>query len=307
MEIIQGNFLGLQSPRPLDVLTIGKFDGLHLGHQALLRRGTEVKGERGTFGLLTFRPHPWELFSGQSRPPIMAFDHWVSELEKFGVTHLFIQDFTQEISRLPAKAFCEKVLNGLVETQFLVVGHDFSFGHGSSGGVADLKSHLSHNPSVEVVSPIELGVTRVSSTAVREHLAAGAVDIVGAMLGRPYATEFQVVRGRGLARSLGFPTANLSGGDLYYPGSGVYLVRARWGETWHWGVLNSGERPTLIEKGGYCREVHFPGFSGDLYGKTLWVQWERKLRDEKKFSSKKQLVRQVEDDIAACVAAFNSK
>lgn len=302
MEIFQGDFSELKKPLPLDVLTIGKFDGVHLGHQSLLKMGGKLLGPSGYFGVLIFRPSPWEFFSGKARPPIISSEAQISKLENFGVSHLFIQRFDEKIAHLSPRDFCKDFLSDLVQPKSIVVGDDFRFGHKGLGTIQDLQSHLGPQLMVKAMNPFFVNGERASSTKIREYLSSGDLQSFYQMMGKSYSGCFKVVKGHGIGRRLGFPTANLQGEDLYYPGSGVYCVQVQvQGETQkRLGVLNCGTRPTFSESKEVTLEVHLPDFSGNLYDQKIKLTWIQKIRDEKAFSGEAELIVQIKKDIESC-------
>ncbi|GGJ04764.1 riboflavin biosynthesis protein [Alicyclobacillus cellulosilyticus] len=295
------------------ILAIGKFDGVHLGHQAILKRADVLRGRHpGTeLGVLTFFPHPdWVLFQ---RP---GYDRWLTPpaeqarlLDGFGVDRLYRVRFTQEYARVSAESFVRQHLSAL-GVRVVVVGSDFRFGHGGRAGTAELAA-LGGEMGIEVVvvDPVRLDGEKVGSSRIRALLSAGDVAGAARLLGRPYVLEGTVAAGDALGRKIGFPTANLDGLDLFVlPAFGVYAVTVdvpEHGVAGWPGVMNIGVRPTV---GGQSprAEVHLLDFSGDLYGARMRVSIRQQIRPEQKFTHLTALSAQIQRDVAAARALLAS-
>ncbi|GMA59067.1 FMN adenylyltransferase /riboflavin kinase [Alicyclobacillus sacchari] len=285
------------------VLAIGKFDGVHIGHQAILdaaRREARL-GER--LAVLSFEPHPTYALTGNPEylRTLTPRAEKVRLLAELGVGAYYAAQFNREFQSLTPDAFVETYLPSLA-VRHVVVGDDFRFGRGGSGTIEVLRELAQRlGIGVTVVPPVEEGAHKVGSSQIRAHLAAGRVEAAEALLGRPYALTGTVVHGDKRGRLIGFPTANLGGIDQYVmPASGVYAVAvALLDETSsesHWfGVLNAGFRPT-VEGTTFRVEVHLLGFSGDLYGRECRVSFLRRIRDERKFAGLDELKAQIERD-----------
>jgi len=288
------------------VVTIGNFDGIHLGHQALLRRGRDLTAGQKPLSVVTFEPLPQALFQPLSAPPRLSTVY--QKLARFraeGVDLVWLLRFDQGLSRLSALEFAKQVLVlGLGAIQ-VVVGTDFRFGHRREGDVhrlRDLGQELGFG--VDIVPAVQMEGSRISSSAIRRELDAGSFAHAADMLGRPFCMEGHVVLGRQLGRKLGYPTANLR---IRTPPSvvqGIFAVFARIidrqgnpDSSWMPAVSSIGQRPTI---GGTepLLEVHFFDFDGDLYGQRLEVQFVAKLRDEHRFADVEQLVAQMRLDEA---------
>jgi riboflavin kinase/FMN adenylyltransferase len=283
------------------VVTIGKYDGVHLGHQKIL---DVLKQEALRLNLpalvLLSEPQPEEFFSGDLAPPRLAlFEEKVALLEAQAIPAVFCTAFDAGFSRQSPREFVEDFLCRGLGMRSVVVGEDFCFGHKRSGSVATLRE-LGAEQGFDVVSvaPCLRGQERVSSTLVRHYLQAGNCQKVAQLLGRPYAVTGAVVAGRRLGRELGFPTANVALGARRLPMTGIFVVETRLdGETLH-GVASLGYNPTVSDERQVKLEVHLLDFAGDLYGKTLQVAFLHKLRDEARYDSLELLKRQIAADVA---------
>ena len=309
MEVIEIKGIPLASRQPV-VLAIGKFDGLHLGHQAILRaalggvRQSEVKtpsGESVQLSVMTFWPHPlWALLHkpGYERmltPPLEQ----TRVLHEMGVQRLFRVHFTPEYANITAEDFVFTHLPRMGVMQ-VVVGVDFSFGRGGKAGPEDLRGLCEKiGIPVQIVPPVAMAGEKVSSSHIRNLLAEGQVKEAAVLLGRPYTIVGQVISGRSLGRQMGFPTANLAdSGSYVLPVAGVYGVEVQVdGGKERWlGAFNLGSRPT-VHGHGLQAEVHLLNFAGDLYGHDLRVSFLTRIRDEQKFSGVVELKRQIERDV----------
>lgn len=289
------------------VVSIGVFDGVHLGHQKILERNTaEARrlGARAT--VVTFREHPKRVLLGRAPRTLTSLEHRLELFRRAGIEHAVALTFDEELKAIPAEAFVRDFLLGALGARKFVLGFDSKFGR-DRAGTPEMLSALGYD--VEVVSQVTVGGRAVSSTAIREAVELG--DLAGAerMLGRPVTVYGQVVPGDRLGRQIGFPTANL---DLHHelrPPNGVWAVRVRRvryaperiEEAARDGVLNIGFRPTVSgERPEAPRvEVHVLDFSGDLYGEYLEIEFVAALRDERKFPSLEALREQIRADVLA--------
>jgi riboflavin kinase/FMN adenylyltransferase len=288
------------------VVTIGNFDGIHLGHQALIRRSRELAAGQASLAVVTFEPLPQALFQPNAAPPRLSTVYQkLAQFRAEGVDTVWLMRFDLALSRLSARAFATQVLALGLGAMQVVVGADFRFGYRREGDVERLRSLGEElGFGVEIVPAVFLGENRISSSAIRRVLQAGAFADANAMLGRPFRMEGHVVPGRHLGRKLGYPTANLR---IRTPPSvvqGIFAVFARAPGcpedrhgAWMPAVSSIGMRPTI---GGTepLLEVHFFDFDGDLYGQRLEVEFVAKLRDESHFESLEQLVAQMRRDEA---------
>ncbi|MDH3621631.1 MAG: bifunctional riboflavin kinase/FAD synthetase [Gammaproteobacteria bacterium] len=281
------------------VVTIGAFDGIHLGHRQLLRRVVDVAMQSNRPAIaMSFEPTPKEFFAGD-RPParLMRFREKLDALAERKIDIFYCPRFGNEMRKIAADAFIRRVLIHGLNARHIVVGDDFHFARRREGSVQDLlRVAPALDLTIEQVPSILVGDTRVSSTAVREALAAGNLDRATALLGRPYRMSGRVVRGRQVGRSLGYATANVDLRRRQSAVMGIYAVRV------HGlpdgpvdGVASIGTRPTFdLEKP--LLEVHLFDFDRDIYGDYIHVDFVRHLRDEEKFESVDDLVAQMKID-----------
>lgn len=287
-------------PAP-SVVTIGYFDGVHRGHQAIVGRAVAAARERGVRAVaVTFDRHPLEVVRPEAVPPaLQSLEGRVDALAAQGVDEVLVLEFTPAFSRMSAEAFVAEVLAGRLETVHVVVGENFRFGHRAAGDVATLAGlGPRHGFTVDAVRLETSDETAISSTEIREHLASGDVAWVAAALGRPFALDGEVVRGDGRGRSIGVPTANLAVDPARaVPADGVYAGHARLADGRSWPcVVNVGTRPTF---GGGDRtvEAHLLDADVALYGERLTVTFEAHLRPERRFGGPDELVAQIRSDI----------
>lgn len=299
---------GIHALRPEGAaLTIGNFDGVHLGHRSVLAALRVAGG--GPVTALCFEPTPLEHFQPEHAPArLTRFAEKRAALENAGCDHMAVLRFDAMLSTLAPEVFVERVLvQGLGATRVLV-GADFRFGRGRVGDL-ELLAQLGqrHGFSVEAAPELLLDGARVSSTRVRERLAAGDLDGAARLLGRRYAIQGRVVRGDALGRTLGVPTVNLPLRRARSPLHGVYLVKVRGVPEGaaeggvpaleRWGAANVGTRPAVAGVDWRC-ETHLLDFEGDLYGRRLEVEFHARLRDEQGFPTLDALKRQMHDDLA---------
>lgn len=290
-------------------MTIGVFDAVHLGHQALMARAREEARRRGVSSLVfTFERHPLALLAPVYCPPTLTQPGKRSELiEAQGIDLCLMLRFTPQIAAIPPEEFVEDVLVRRCRVRFLITGPDFSFGAGGKGDVKLLRElSTGFGYDYEVLTPIRAGASTISSTRIRDMILSGDVEGVVPMLRRRYGFEAEVVTGDARGRTIGFPTANLMPeNNQLVPADGVYAVRVRVGEQVHGGMLNIGTRPTF---GGAGRsiEAHLFDFSGDLVGRRVETEFVRRIRDEKKFASVEELVEQLRRDEAVSREALAS-
>ncbi len=290
---------------PLDypILSIGVFDGLHLGHQRILERLVWRAAEvGGTAMVLTFRPHPQKVISPSDAPLLLQTSRQKIELLKEkGVAVLVQMPFTRRLSLLSPAEFVESVLRdrGIRE---VYVGSNFRFGHRRKGDCRQLKKLAEKcDIRVEQIEQVRVGQDRISSTVIRQSLRQGHVGRAAAMLGRPYEVVGTVVRGARRGAVLGFPTANLELQNELSPALGVYVTQVQLEDRLVGSVTNIGFRPTLpLSPGSDLRpivESHLLDFNGNLYGQSLRMRFLRRLRPEKKFASIEKLQLQIRDDV----------
>jgi riboflavin kinase/FMN adenylyltransferase len=289
-------------------LALGVFDGVHIGHQAVIDRAVQAAArEGGMAGLLTFDPHPIRVIAPDKAPSALleTLDHKARLVATLGVELLIPLHFDQELANMDAAEFIQKLTSAPVRT--IAVGEDWRFGKNRTGDLAFLKKKAAElGFKLEAVAPVMLDGERVSSTRIRNAIRAGNLMHAEKMLGHPYLVCGSVVEGQKLGRTLGFPTANLGYGDAQLPPDGVWAVQARLQNgTLLQGVANLGNRPTLANA-GRALEIHLMDFSGDLYGQFLEVHFIKHLRDEWKFPSIDALRTQIQQDTNLAANVLNS-
>ncbi|TWI54322.1 riboflavin kinase/FMN adenylyltransferase [Pseudomonas duriflava] len=287
------------------VATIGNFDGIHRGHQAILARLHERAVELNAPScVVIFEPQPREYFSPESAPVrLTRLREKLELLAQAGVDRVLCLTFNRRLRELSAQAFIDQVLIQGLKVKHLEIGDDFRFGCDRAGDFEALvRSGQSNGFTVEAAATVELDGFRISSTRVREALAVGDLVLAERMLGRPYSLSGRVLHGQKLARQLGCPTANVQLKRRLPPLRGVYLVKVDVEGCLHTGIANIGLRPTVKGDGRPHLEVHLLDFAGDLYGRHLIVSFHRKLRDEQRFASLEALKAAIDADVAAARA-----
>jgi riboflavin kinase/FMN adenylyltransferase len=288
------------------VVALGNFDGVHLGHQTVIGSAMAVAREKGVAcGVMTFEPHPQELFAGKSPPfRLTPFRIKARRIEAMGIDFLLMQHFDRSFAAISAEDFIARVLVDGLGVRHVVVGYDYAFGKGRRGDVEMLRQAAGQAGfSVTVVGQVtaEDGVI-YSSHRIRQALIDGNPKEAARLLGRPWEIEGRVERGDQRGRTIGFPTANIAMNEYQHPAQGVYAVKAGidLGRDTRWldGVANFGRRPTF-DKADVLLEVHLFDFLGDLYGRHLRVALAEFLRPEQKFSGLDALKAQISEDCAA--------
>jgi len=279
-------------------VALGVFDGVHLGHRAVIAEAVNRPGL--VPAVLTFGTHPAALLSPAGPPPMLTtLERRLELIEALGVAVAAVIDFDEQLRALPPDAFIASYLLDGLEARHVVAGEDFRFGNQAAGTVAMLQEVGQRRGfGVTAVGAVSSGAHEVRSTTIRSLLASGEVAEAAAFLGRPHELPGRVVRGDGRGRTIGVPTANLDIPEgLAVPGSGVYVVTVTSPAGSAAGVANIGVRPTF-EGTVPIVEVHLLDFEGDLYGKALTVGFVERIRDERRFDSADALVGQIRDDIA---------
>ena len=306
-----------RAPAPLprleqgSTVTVGSFDGVHLGHQAVLQEIDRRAREAGRVSVLvTFDPHPLEVVNPGAAPPLLTTG--AERLEIFAqspLDYVMLLRFDRYLAGLTPEQFVREVLLDRCAVKELVIGHDHGFGRGRSGDVETLRRlGQSHGFAVDVVAPVDVGGQHVSSSRIRRAVAGGDLAAAAAMLGRPYSVVGLVVQGERRGRLLGVPTINLS--DIspkkLLPPDGVYAVRVDWRGGRADGMMNQGPRPTF-QDGRRVLEAHLFGFEGNLYGEWVRIEWVERLRDVERFGSVEQLQQQLERDRARAEAVLSAR
>ena len=291
------------------VLTIGNFDGIHLGHQALLRLLTNKAQALGLPAVvLTFEPHPREYFTPAQAPARLAsLRDKLLLLAAAGVDNTRIIRFNKRFASLTAEEFIDKVLVRSLRVRHLIIGDDFRFGAGRKGDFSMLQvAGERHGFVVEAMTTHAHAGERVSSSAVRDALAKGQLDRAARLLGRPYSMAGLVMHGDKIGRTLGFPTANIQLKGLRPPLAGIYNVLVEGlGDTLVRGVASVGVRPTINDAGRPTLEVHLLDWNADCYGAHLRVHFLHKQRDEEKYDSLEALTAQIARDVSHARAWFD--
>ncbi len=289
------------------VLTLGVFDGLHLGHQLIIRTVVDRAHEVGAVPtVITFDPHPRAVLHSRSAPPLLqTLDQKVEGFGVLGIQQTIVVRFTKEFSNIPATDFLRDVVSERLQAREVYLGKGFAFGHNREGNIELLRSVGSEQGFVAGEVPeVCLRSRRVSSSKIRQLLAQGQVNLARRMLGRPYGVEGRVERGAERGRQLGFPTANLHPQNRVIPKNGVYVTGTLIEGQWHRSVTNIGVRPTFGAGTEPSVETFVMNWSGDLYGDVLRVRFLYRLRDERKFGSIEELRAQIENDVTRAQGYF---
>ncbi|MBA3011103.1 MAG: bifunctional riboflavin kinase/FAD synthetase [Proteobacteria bacterium] len=301
MELIENLDL-ISSPYKKAVITIGNFDGVHKGHQALFHQAMEKADEIGGIAIaVTFEPHPLRALGISSPPLITRYDQKKELIEQSGIDVLICIPFDKAFSAITAHDFIEKILVNKIGMKGIIIGEDYSFGKDRAGNIDLLKSEGKRLGFETIVSPwindTNEGIERISSTRIREIVMEGNVDQAMKYLGRHYQIRGKVIRGRKRGGSqLGFPTANIKLHDELCPKVGVYAVKVETVKGAFQGVANIGFSPTFGDQ-MFTIEVHILDFDHDLYDTRIRINMVARLRDEKKFSSIGELSGQIRKDI----------
>jgi riboflavin kinase/FMN adenylyltransferase len=303
-------FFGGLAALPADsggcVATLGNFDGVHLGHQRLFQQLTEIASQHALPScVLTFEPSPKDFFQPQPPPKLMRLRQKVAAIQACGIEQLWCLRFNALLAKMPAADFVTEILVKKLKVKHLLIGHDFRFGYQRIGSLALLRElgRQYHFQTSELAPVIDQG-QRISSSLIRQALAADQLSKATAWLGRPYQYAARVIQGAQRGRLLGFPTANLITRGFRLPLHGVFYVQVQTqAQTWYAGVANLGQRPTVNGQ-SFSVEVHLLDFSGNLYGQYVTLNFIAKLRDEQKFASLDALQQQIGQDIAKARAIF---
>jgi len=299
MQIFRHIPATLQAPC---VLAIGNFDGIHLGHQMLLQKLVQTAQERGlSSAVMTFEPHPRELFTPEKAPArLCSLREKLEYFSSAGVERVYVCAFNRRFAKVTVNDFMQRILQQSLNAQVILVGEDFRFGAQRAGSIQDFMQagfHLMKLPQVD------LNGGRVSSTRVRSALANGELDEAAMLLGRPYSISGKVVHGAQLGRKLGFPTANVHMRHERPALTGVYAVKLDGLNA----VANLGVRPTIAGVPKLSLEVHVLDFNGNLYDKHVHVEFFHKIRDEMKFDGLDALKARIAKDVEVARSFFISR
>jgi len=289
-------------PGPI-VLAIGVFDGVHLGHRAVIERAlADASAVNGTAVIVTFDPHPIRVLRPGEAPRLLTSTrHKLLLLRKLGIQHLLVIPFDETFATTPPDLFIRKLATACRPLREICVGHQWSFGKGRTGNLELLKALGDQLGFEEVgVHAVHVDGVIVSSTVIRRAIETGDFITAARFLGREFTILGTVVEGDHLGKKIGFPTANLSTHNEQFPPNGVYVVDASWGTEALRGVVNIGVRPTVATASGErVLEVHLLDFSEEIYGQELELTFRRHLRPEKKFASVEELRAQIARDVEA--------
>jgi len=282
------------------VLAIGVFDGLHEGHQELLRRTiNRAKKAKGTPMVMTFSPHPVQLLRPEEKLPLLiSLPHRLKLLQEFGIQACLVVHFTRRFSRLSPEKFVDRYLVGRIKPKEVFVGDDFRFGQDRIGDIT-IFSECGQRFGFKVnIIPTGKGSHKtISSTNIRHMINEGNLKAAQKLLGRRFSILGSVIRGDLRGRTLGYPTANLNTNGVILPPRGVYCVKVKLKLKEYFGVANVGFRPSFRKKTNRITvEVYLFDFKKNIYGQEICVEFIRKIRDEKKFESKEDLIDQIRDD-----------
>lgn len=303
MEIIHGLY-NLCRRFNQCVITMGNFDGIHLGHQVLIERLKQVgQAKQLPTVVILFEPQPLEFFKPTEAPSrLMSFKEKCQFIQSLGIDYILVITFNQTFANMSAQAFIEQGLIAQLNAQYIIVGDDFRFGAKRQGDIELLQQYADKGSfGLENLSTCVINEQRVSSTAVRQALLDDNFALANMLLGRPYAIKGRIVHGNQLARQLGFPTANIHLQRKKPALHGVYFVKVMsdYFEHDYFGIANIGIRPTINGKTAIL-EVNLFDFDQNIYGQYLQVEFIEKIRDEAKFDSLSALQAQIEQDI--CIA-----
>ena len=292
------------------VLTIGTFDGVHIGHQKILSRVIEeAKSRRLSSLLLTFFPHPRRVLQKDSTLRwLTTLEEKKQILDQNGLDFLVVQPFTEEFSRLDPEEYIREVLVRALKVQKIIIGYDHRFGRNRKADIQDLKLFGQQSGfEVEEIPAQDIEEVAVSSTKIRRALDEGDIETANKYLGYPYLLSGTVVKGKGIGKTLGFPTANiqLQEKDKLIPGKGVYVIQFSFDDLTGYGMMNIGTNPTLLED-SLKIEIHLFDFEDDLYGKSLQIGLLHRLRDEQKFRSLDDLQKQLQKDRVNAINYLNA-
>ncbi len=296
------------------VLSIGNFDGVHLGHRLILDRGVELAaGTAGPLVVMTFSPHPLAVLRPDRAPPTLTpLEEKLAQLERAGADAVVVVPVDTTFLAIEADDFVRRIVAERFAPRFVVEGPSFNYGRGRQGDNETLRAAgRRHGFEVHVVESVEVETDAgchemVSSSLIRRAVSAGDMDLARRALGRPYALLGRVVEGRRRGRKLGYPTANLDAGPQLLPADGVYAGAATVAGREYPAAISIGRAPTFNET-KMLVEAHLLGFNGDVYGKPIRVEVETRLRGQEAFDSPAALCEQIERDVAAARAVFERR
>jgi riboflavin kinase / FMN adenylyltransferase len=284
---IKDSYLNIKNDTPI-TLTIGNFDGIHLGHQALILKTTSYHDTKSA--LMTFDPHPVNFLTKKPYSQLMSVIDKLDCLEAYQLDYIWIVSFDDDFASLSVDDFITYLKS--LHVKRLILGKDARFGQYGAGGIDDLRPHF----EVVIIEEEIYDHIRISSSLVKTRLSQGDMDDTKHLLSRNYRIYGQVVHGNHLGRTLGYPTANIEYDDYHIPKLGVYAVGILFQKKWYYGMANIGHNPTINYQEKPRLEIYIFDFNQDLYGKHVAVEFYDYIRSEKKFASKDDLINQLNDD-----------
>lgn len=299
MDIIDGTF-HLPDSKYCGV-GLGNFDGLHIGHMTLINTLLDECRKNDLHSVVyTFKKHPEHILRKELYMPlIMTAEHKAELLKKTGLEYLYFQEFSEEFSRISPESFIEDILVNKLRTRLVVVGFNYRFGYKGKGDTGLLEAMGNkYGFRVIVIPPVKIDGEVASSTLIRRYIMDGQMENAYEFLGRYFSIQGKVVSGRHIGGTLGFPTANIKPGkELVVPSSGVYITSTLYRGKCYDSVTNVGKSPTLKNENDIILETHLIDFSGELYGEDIEVFFLKKLRDEKRYKTREELINQIIQDV----------
>lgn len=295
------------------VVTIGVFDGVHIGHRAVIKKVVQRAQAIGEIGVaVTFDPHPMTILStGHFVPSLISLKHRIRLIKDLGIDKVQVINFDKRIAKMLPEKFVKDIVIKKLNAKEIFVGEDFCFGAGAQADAKALKEiGRAYGLKVSIVKHVKKDGAIVSSSIIRKFVIKGEIDMASRLLGRPYSILGTVVGGAKLARILGYPTANLNPHHEAVPPNGVYAVKVKFNGKFFKGVMNIGVRPTFYDHGHDKEpsiEVHIFGFHGSIYGKDLEILFVKRIRAEKKFNTIDSLIEQVRKDEKAAKGLLTLK
>jgi riboflavin kinase/FMN adenylyltransferase len=304
MEIIKG-IENLRRSFRNPVVTLGNFDGVHLGHQDIFKKVREEASKiHGEGVVITFEPHPLKVLAPEKFLPLLTpFRKKMILIQKSGIETVLCIEFSLAFSKILPTEFIRRILVEKIKVKEVVIGYNYHFGKGQKGDAQTLKDEGKiFGFEVEVVEPFSIGETMVSSSKIRDLIQRGEAERASKLLGRDYPIIGKVVEGAKRGQTLGFPTANLEISDELYPKTGVYAVEVEWSQQRFSGLANVGSNPTFFsEQDGKGKsislEVYILNFDRNIYGEEIQVNFKKRIRDEVRFESSSLLIEQIKKDI----------
>lgn len=281
------------------VLTLGVFDGLHLGHQRIMQTVVErAKATKAHATAITFDPHPRAVLHPESAPPLLqTLDQRLANFEVLGIEQAIVVKFDSEFASQPAEAFLSNIIRDRLHAKEVYLGKGFAFGKNRGGNIDLLRQKSKELGFIaDEVDEVQIRGQRISSSTIRKLLADGRVNLARRMLGRPYGVEGIIIRGNRRGHTIGFPTANLKPHNRVIPRFGVYATATLIDGVWRKSITNIGVRPTFENDAEPSIESYIFDFDGELYGDVLRVRFLHRIRDERKFNGIDELKAQIEKD-----------